>query len=57
MTSQRWPANDPLRNKIATAHDAVYGLRVSLHYLHSRCRDSTGQDRFGLPIQPPDDPK
>jgi hypothetical protein len=42
--------------KIATAHDAVYGLRVALHYLHSGCRDSTGCggcDRHGLPAIPP----
>jgi hypothetical protein len=49
---QRWPVDDPLRLKIAAAHDAVYGLRIALHYLHV---DNTRRDRFGLPFPPPED--
>jgi hypothetical protein len=53
--SAKLPPHDPLCKQIMAVHNAVYGLRIGLNYLHSRCRDVTGQDRFGLPIPPPKD--
>jgi hypothetical protein len=51
--SAKWPPDDPLRQKIAVAHDSVYGLRIALHYLRVGLQHPTWQDRFGLPIPPP----
>jgi hypothetical protein len=47
------PPDDSLRQRVVAAHDAMHGLRVALHYLHSGCRNVTHQDRWGLPLSPP----